>query len=198
MEKIMVAFDSSTKITAYSVYKGEYLVGHGFIQCKEKQMNDRMSTMSLAILKKLEEISPDIVYIEDTVVVRDASTQRFLTRLQGVVYGYCLKHNCEFNTIRPTSWRKLAGINQSKKERPELKQQAIDMVRDELGIEGNDDTAEAILIGFAALKKEDENLTLKDVINSNHCNAPSAAEPEDISKNCENLTTICEITNRQE
>ena len=164
MEKTMIAFDSSTKITAYAIYKGKRLVTYECIRCKEKEMNDRLKTMSLSILDLLKEVKPDIVYIEDTVVVRDALTQRFLTRLQGVVYGYCLLHDCDFNTIRPTSWRKLAGINQSKKKRKELKQEAIDMIKDELEMDVDNDMAEAILSGYAALKKENEDLILKNTI----------------------------------
>lgn len=56
----------------------------------------------------------NIVYIEETVVLRNAHTQRFLTRLQGVVYAWCMNHGCEFNTIRPTSWRKAINLSTGK------------------------------------------------------------------------------------
>ena len=61
-------------------------------------------------------------------------------------------NDCEFNAIRPTSWRKLAGINQKGKKREALKKLAIDTVYRRLGIVVSDDEAEAILIGIAALE----------------------------------------------
>lgn len=54
--------------------------------------------------------------------------------------------------MRPTQWRKLVGINQSKKKREILKQEAISLVKELYQVESNDDEAEAILIGLAAIK----------------------------------------------
>ena len=54
--------------------------------------------------------------------------------------------------MRPTQWRKLVGIDQSKKKREILKQEAISLVKELYQLESNDDEAEAILIGLAAIK----------------------------------------------
>lgn len=54
--------------------------------------------------------------------------------------------------MRPTQWRKLVGIDQSKKKREILKQEAISLVKELYQVESNDDEAEAILIGLAAIK----------------------------------------------
>ena len=54
--------------------------------------------------------------------------------------------------MRPTQWRKLVGINQSKKKREILKQEAISLVKELYQVESNDDEAEAILIGLAEIK----------------------------------------------
>lgn len=153
MEKCrMISIDSSTKKSAYAVFdNGEYCTSH-LIECEEENMDQRFKTMSLNLIHILEANKPDIIYIEDTVVPRNVQTQRFLTRLQGVVYGYCAINNCEFNAIRPTEWRKLVGIDQGKKKREELKQEAIGLVKKLFKIDVNDDEAEAILIGWAAIK----------------------------------------------
>lgn len=164
MEGKILAFDSSTKVTAWSLYQDGKLAKYSCIRCTEKEMTDRFKTMSLRILDVIEKVAPDIIYVEDTVVVRGAQTQRFLTRLQGVIYSYCLRHDCEFYAIRPTSWRKIVGINQSKKKRKELKQEAIDMVNQRIDIGNNDDIAEAILIGYAALKNKDSDIQLEEVL----------------------------------
>ena len=150
----MVAIDSSTKKTSLAVFdNGNYQTVH-LIDCSNlNDMIDRFETMAKLIYDFLENNKPYIIYMEETVVERNASTQRFLTRLQGVVFAYCMKNDCEFNTIRPTEWRKLVGIEQGKKRREVLKKEAIDLVLKEFGITVTDDEAEAILIGLAILNK---------------------------------------------
>ena len=149
----MVSIDSSTNKTAYAVYEGGSLTGHGLLDISdEHNMDNRFSKMSRKIMEILSKYDPDIVYIEETVVIRNAQTQRFLTRLQGVVYAWTILNNCDFNTIRPTQWRKLVGIDQTKKKREVLKAEAIELVKTLFELECNDDEAEAILIGLAAIR----------------------------------------------
>ena len=107
--------------------------------------------MSLSIWDTLSQYKPKSLYIEETVVVRNPQVQRFLTRLQGVVYAWCMENGCEFTAIRPTSWRKAVGISSGHKKRAELKAIAIQMVHNLYNIDVTDDVAEAILIGRAAI-----------------------------------------------
>lgn len=150
----MISIDSSTKKTALAVFdNGEYKEVN-LIDCSTiNNMDERFYEMAKLIFNFLEKNKPYIIYMEETVVERNASTQRFLTRLQGVVYAYCMKNDCEFNTIRPTEWRKLVGIEQGKKKREVFKKEAIYLVLKEFGRIVTDDEAEAILIGLAILKK---------------------------------------------
>lgn len=153
----MISIDSSTKKTALAVFDNGTYKTVNLIDCSSMtNMEDRFESMAKLIFEYLENNKPYIVYMEETVVERNASTQRFLTRLQGVVYAYCMKNDCEFNTIRPTEWRKLVGIEQGKKGRKEFKKEAIALVLKEFGIIVTDDEAEAILIGLAILNKFDE------------------------------------------
>lgn len=62
----------------------------------------KQKLFSEEFLVVLYKLIPDIICIEETVVLRNAQTQRFLTRLQGVIYGWAICHECEFNTLRPT------------------------------------------------------------------------------------------------
>lgn len=110
--------------------------------------------MSLGLLQMLDKYKPDILYVEETVVLRNAQTQRFLTRLQGVIYGWCIQNSCEFNIIRPTQWRKQLSFSQGKNiKREQLKQQSIKYVKENYGLDVNDDIADALCIGSAVLKE---------------------------------------------
>ena len=149
----IISIDSSTKKSAYAVFDDENYTMSELIVCNEKDMDERFKNMSLNLLNILSNQKPNVVYIEDTVVPRNVQTQRFLTRLQGVVYAYCVMNGCEFQTIRPTVWRKLVGIIQGKKKRDELKKAAIKLVMDKFGMIVSDDEAEAVLIVIAAIRQ---------------------------------------------
>ena len=116
-------------------------------------MNTRFEEMSHELWAILDIYKPNIVYVEETVVLRNAQTQRFLTRLQGVIYAWCINNGCEFNTIRPTSWRKQLSFSQGKNvKRDQLKEQSIKYVQDNYRLSVGDDEADAICIADAVIK----------------------------------------------
>lgn len=149
----MISIDSSTKKTAFAVFDNGVYIFSDYIHIEIDDMEERFKQMVLQLLDVIVKNKPDIIYIEDTVVPRNVQTQRFLTRLQGAVYGYCVLNDCEFNAIRPTEWRKLVGLDQGGKKRDELKRKAIDLIKEFFKIEVDDDEAEAILIGQAAINR---------------------------------------------
>lgn len=151
----MLALDTSTTKTGVSIWIDGKLDDYLLIDCsKNKVMDNRFKDMSFRIIDVLGNYKPDVIYIEDTVVVRNAQVQRFLTRLQGVIYYYCLENNCEFNTIRPTEWRKLLGFKQGKgTKREDLKKQSIQYVEEKYNVIVGDDEADAICIGTAIINK---------------------------------------------
>lgn len=151
---LMVTIDSSTKKTGISFFLNGVLWKIALIDLdKEKDIEIRFKYMSYLLLQVLIKFKPYILYIEETVVNRNVSTQRFLSRLQGVVYAWCVLNDCEYNTIRPTEWREELHFLQGKNhKREELKQQAVSYIEEKLGILVNDDAAESACIGFAVLK----------------------------------------------
>lgn len=154
--RILVSIDASTKSTGIAVWDNDLLVDHETINAEDLgHMDNRFPYMAGALLSVLTEQQPDIVYIEEAVVVRNAQTQRFLVRLQGVVYGWCLQHNCRFEAIRPTVWRKQLGFKQGRNvSRQDLKAQAVEYVQEQYPDlkDLSEDEYEAICIGVAALK----------------------------------------------
>lgn len=109
--------------------------------------------MSHAIWALLEIYKPDILYIEETYTSVNPQTTKVLTRLQGVVYAWCMNHKCEFNTIRPTTWRKQLSFSQGRNvKREQLKEQSVKYVLNNYNLNVGDDEADAICIGDAVLK----------------------------------------------
>jgi Holliday junction resolvasome RuvABC endonuclease subunit len=150
----LIAIDGSTKKTGIAIFQDKKYVTHLlFDYSKDNTMDSRFLSMSKALWDSLEEFQPDVIYIEDTYAARDMRTVAFLNRFQGVVYAWCMNHNCRFETIRPTAWRKLLGFQQGKQiKRPQLKQQAIEYVSEHYQIKVTDDEADAICIADAACK----------------------------------------------
>lgn len=113
--------------------------------------------MSKAIWKFLDTYKPDILYIEETYSAKNAQTTKILTRLQGVVYSWCMNNDCEFNTILPSKWRKYLNFTQSSGiKREQLKEQSIKYVLENYGLNVTDDEADAICIADAVVKMFDE------------------------------------------
>lgn len=149
----MISLDSSTTHTGYAVWDDGELTNTGLLQYTGSNIDIRFTDMCRAIIHLLDQTKPNIIYIEETVVARNVQVQRYLTRLQGVIYAWALMNGAEFVTIRPTEWRKLVGIT-GKHKRAELKLLAVSMVENLYNIRPqSDDEAEAILIGQAAINK---------------------------------------------
>lgn len=120
-------------------------------------MESRFKSMSKAIWKFLDTYKPDILYIEETYSAKNAQTTKILTRLQGVVYSWCMNNDCEFNTILPSKWRKYLNFIQSSGiKREQLKEQSIKYVLEHYNLNVTDDEADAICIADAVVKMFDE------------------------------------------
>lgn len=112
--------------------------------------------MEQRILQLIEKESPDVVLIEDVVLMRSPAVMKMLARLQGIIIGYCDAAGIPIEIYFPTAWRKLLDFKQAKTPRKELKQQAIDLVMQRYGIAVNSDEADAICIALAHFKKQTE------------------------------------------
>lgn len=155
IETRLCTIDGSTKLTALTLFiNGEYKDHTLLDYHKDKNIDSRFKSMSEDVWDFLNVYNPHIVYIEDTYSGQNKQTSLILTRLQGVVYAWCMTHQCEFNTIKASSWRKELKFDQGKNvSRPQLKEQAIKYVLDKYKISVTDDEADSICIGDAVIKK---------------------------------------------
>ena len=152
----LVSIDGSTKKTGISHFlDGEYVNHYLLDYSKDKDAENRFGVMSLGIWGILDEIRPNIIYIEETYMHNNAQTMKTLTRLQGVVYAWCINNDCSFNTITPKAWRKLLDFNQGKEvKREQAKMQSIEYVKNNYNMIVSDDEADAICISAAICKTQ--------------------------------------------
>ena len=153
-----VSCDTSTNNSALTLfingkYKKHYLINKSKIKDAHLRINEMMSE----IYSLLSEWQPTILWIEHPQGHgSNVDMVGKLCEILGGVRMWCLTHNCEYNEITPSEWRKYAGIQQGKKKRAELKQASIDYIKDKLGIDEGDDVADSIALGYAVLHYFDD------------------------------------------
>jgi hypothetical protein len=149
----LIAFDTSTRKTGYSIFlNGEYHAS-GLVDCSEdKIMRSRALEMIKQIYKVIEFENPDIIITETTVVTRNAEAQRYLTYILGAIIGKCVEKSIAYDSLRPAEWRSKVRNKdeQLPRKRDELKEWGKEKVFELYGKEvESDDIADSILIGRA-------------------------------------------------
>lgn len=143
-----IAFDQATLHTGWSVFEGSSLKDYGLLDASNAPC--RLTGMADLICRKIDEVQPTSVVIEDTAYQSNANVYKVLCQLQGTIIGHCVERGIPYRILAPTVWRKKIGFEQGNLRRHELKQLAVDYVKNRFGISVSDDVAEAVCIGTAA------------------------------------------------
>lgn len=152
----ILSFDQSTKITGHSLFNDNRYVKSGVINlsASKDSTEKRSEKMAVEICKVIEECDPDVVVIEEVAMQSNAKTLKLLARIQGVAIGFCAAHNIPLHILEPTKWRSTLNFRQGPKvQRAELKEQSVNFVKNELGLDiKSEDENEACAIGVAACR----------------------------------------------
>lgn len=157
----ILALDLSTKSTGLAVFEDGKLIEYKCIVAEGANLFKRIDK----ILAKLEEVLSahkiNEVYIEDVYpedVHHNQNVYRALIYLQGFVCHTLDKYSLSPYYFTSSEWRKKCGIKTGPRVKREiLKEKDILFVKDTYGVDVNDDIADAICIGYAALHKNDNN-----------------------------------------
>lgn len=152
----ILAFDQATAKTGYSVFKDTKYKTHGKIDIKEKDTQERVKEMFLAIAKIIDKYKPDVVYVEGVAMQSNVATLSLLARLQGMIIGYCYAHGIRPEMLSPTVWRHSLGFKQGGTKRDVLKKQAKEYVENKYHINATEDECESICIGRVASMMEEK------------------------------------------
>lgn len=152
----LISLDLATKKSGIAFfenkkYKESYVIDFE----KIKNIDERTELMGKKLISALNYFKPTVVYSEDSFKGQNPKTLKCLSRLHGIVMGWCLEHEVEYHFIMPSSWRKYIpdfpngrGIG-----RDEQKKFSIQYVMDIYNITPQtDDQSDAILIGEAAIR----------------------------------------------
>lgn len=163
--KTVAGVDASTKMSGVSIMIDGNLEFYTLIDLhKEKDAMVRIRDMLLQICAILDKYDVDEVYMEKAFSKQNVDTTMKLANLAGGIMLYCAQNDIKFEHPMPSAWRKTIGIQQSSKiKREVLKAEAIKAVKDEYGIDVNDDIAESILIARSAFDLPKIDVTEDDL-----------------------------------
>ena len=145
--------DASTKMSGVSIMSDGVLERYLLIDLhKEKDAMQRIKSMMIQIAEMLDKYQLDAVYMEKSICKGgNVDTTQKLSYLAGGIMFYCVKNGIEFVNPLPGEWRKRVGLRQSSKvKRETLKEEAIYAVKQEYGLNVNDDVSESILLARSA------------------------------------------------
>lgn len=152
---LVAGIDASTTATGVSIMRDGELVCYKLIIIDSKKVKDaykRIKEMFVKIVKILDQYDVDKIYMEKAICKGgNVDVTIKLAYLSGGISLYCVQRDIEFYNPLPSEWRKLVGIpNGRGVKRDAQKEMAIKVVKDEYGINVNDDIAESILIARSA------------------------------------------------
>lgn len=150
-----LALDASSKSTGWAIFDGQKLEKYGCITATSSDLYKRIEKMGTELTTILNENKIDKVIIEDVVpddVRNNGTVFRALMHLQGHLCMVLDKAGLKAEFIIAAHWRKLCGIKTGAGiKRESLKPKDIEFVKNQFGLNVNDDIADAICIGFAAV-----------------------------------------------
>ena len=137
-----MGIDSSTTSTGWAVIEGEDIVASGVIRPKGETI-ERIIKISRELCQLYNEYKPKEVHIEDLSVTRNMKTLKSLSGLLYVILCDLYQQGAIITLLKPTQWRKgkIEG-----RTREQLKQSAIQYIKEKYGLYAEEDTAEAIII----------------------------------------------------
>lgn len=158
----LLALDASTKSTGFAVFRDKELLVCNCITASSTDLYKRIHKMVDSILTIVEQIGIEKIVMEEVIPDHSKNTNTFraLMYLQALIHIEIHdKHpEVQIEMIYPSSWRSVCGIEDGRgSKREQKKQKDISFANQTYGLSlTNDDTADAVCIGYAYLypKKE--------------------------------------------
>lgn len=165
---VVAGIDASTTATGICVMKDGELIYRDLIAIspsKEKDAEKRIKAMLTKMCEILNKYNIDAVYMEKAICKGgNVDVTIKLAYLSGGMYLYCAQNEIEFHNPTPSEWRKRIGIPQGRGVKRETqKAEAIFAVKQEYGIDVNDDVAESILLARSAFDLPKVNISEDDL-----------------------------------
>ncbi|MDD6828002.1 MAG: crossover junction endodeoxyribonuclease RuvC [Oscillospiraceae bacterium] len=151
----VLTFDQSTKRSGWAFFIDGQYIESGVVDMSKSKLDtdERSFEMAKALWKIIKKYKPNELVLEQVQNQSNTKTVITLARLAGMLIGYAEAHGVKTHTVEPARWRSSLSYKQGPKvKRAELKQQSIDYIKENFGLELSEDECESICIGVAAHK----------------------------------------------
>lgn len=163
---MILSLDLSTKSSGWAIFKEQELINYGCITSSSTDLIKRIHIMIDEIDRILQENEISKIIVEEVrpeggYGVGNQKTHKALMYLQAAL-EFLIHDNynkkVEIEYIFPSSWRAKCGIKNGRGiKRTSLKEADIAFVKENFNLDVNDDEADAICIGFANFKNDNNN-----------------------------------------
>lgn len=160
----ILSIDASTKSSGWAIFEDSKLVDYGIIKASSTDLIKRIHKIVNDFDEVLSKYKIDTIVLEEVRPengLQNIKTHRALMWLQGqlAVMIHDNHNNIPIEYLYPSEWRAECGIKTGAGIRREsLKIKDIAFVKNNFGIDTNDDIADAIGIGYAFTKKNEEKI----------------------------------------
>lgn len=152
---IIMSIDGSTKSTGIAIFDNKQLIYYKCISASGTNMLNRISVIVHGIDEIARKYKVEKVFMEDVIpedVKHNQSVYKALMYLQGAVALMFNKLKIQVIYFTASEWRAKVGIKTGRGvKRDVLKAKSIALVKEAYHIDVNDDIADSICIGLAAL-----------------------------------------------
>lgn len=163
-----LSLDLSTKSSGFAVFENKKLIEFGCLTASSTDVIKRIYKIIGELSKIVDKYPIDTVLIEEVRPEdlkhsgKNLHTQKVLMWLQAAVVFllHDKRPKAKIEYIYPSSWRSGVGIHTGRGiKREGLKPQDISFVKENYGIDVNDDIADSICIGHYYLNKKETTLS---------------------------------------
>jgi Holliday junction resolvasome RuvABC endonuclease subunit len=122
---------------------------------KYKDYDEAIHELKLFMISLIEQYEPEVVTIEEVHYSRNKNVYHKLSKLQGVLINCLIEREIDFEVIVPSAWKNSLDVAKGNKtKRKEEKENSIKFVENEFGISVDNNTSDAICMGYYYLNKK--------------------------------------------
>jgi Holliday junction resolvasome RuvABC endonuclease subunit len=142
----ILSFDQASKI-AWSVFDDKKLIEYDTKDfSKVKDFYYRINDIKRIVIELIKYYKPTLVVFEDIQYQSNQQTYKKLASLQSVLINYCVDNEILYEIVQPTLWKCFAKIKGRKREEQKVNTQIF--IKQQFGIDVDEDIADAIGIGW--------------------------------------------------
>ena len=158
---ILMSIDASTKATGVAIFDEKKLIHYDCLYENDTNVLNRIDNMANRLASLALEYKVNVVALEDVLpddVKHNQQIYTALMYLQGAIALALNRINLKINQLFVASnWRKTVGIKTGRGVyRDVLKKASMKLVKEHYNIDVSDDISDAIGVGIAYLKQQDE------------------------------------------